>query len=282
MKNIRLLILSILLSISASAKITQIFDTKLNTYIAKEMLIEQLPDIGFIIIGEFHNEPSIQNAQAELIDLKVKQSDLVGNFKLMWEFLNFTEQESITTKFQNYTDGLISAKQFVTATAGKLNLSYTPLFEVTKKLGGSVVALNLPRKFKTKVVKEGIGSIDPSLVPATHTLGGPALYERFKKSMIAHVPAELIPKYFVAQTLTDSVMAHHAVINHEQLSFVIAGSFHTDFFDATTVKIKRLTSQPITLLKIVSTKMVGPEEITKYLLGDVKYGKYARYIVITD
>ena len=178
-------------------------------------------------------------------------------------------------------DGEVTAEEFITTTAGKQNLQYTPLFDVSKELVGRVVGLNLPRALKQQVVKEGIDSIDPSLVPPNHKLGGDDYLERFNQAMGGHVPADKVMKYFVAQSLVDSVMSYYAFTNESAINFIVAGSFHTDFNDATTRNLKELTASPVTSLKVFNSNNATPEEVQHFLDGDKKYGAYADFIIDT-
>jgi uncharacterized iron-regulated protein len=260
------------------AQITSIYSTKTKSYIEYGDFINELPNDGHIVLGEFHNFNSIQNAQAQIIKDKILESGNLENAQIMWEFLNHTEQESINETYSQFLSRNMSATDFTTLIAGKQNTSYAPIMELTKLTKRAPIALNLPRALKKKVMNEGIGSIDPSLVPDHHYVGGEDYLNRFRAAMGGHAPEDMIQKYFLAQCLTDSVMSNEAHENHLGLSFLIAGSFHTDFFDATVSRLRDISSEKITTLKITNKELFDPSFIEE----DENYGYYADYIVVTE
>lgn len=278
MKKI-IFVLSVLISFSSVAKVAKVFSTKEQKYISYNQFMNELPKDGYVVLGEYHNDQAIQEAQAKIIQDKVVQESAQRNFKVMWEFLNFTDQEKINIQYQLFVNDVTDGQTFVSQTAGKQNLSYTPIFEVSKKLEGNVVGLNLPRSVKKQVMENGIGSVEDGLIPPNHRLGSDNYYERFKMAMGGHAPDSVLQKYFLAQSLTDSVMSYHAHQNHDGLSFIVAGSFHTDFYDGTVLMLKELDQAPLSLLKIINANS-SQEEIEQYQAKDPKYGYYADYIIL--
>lgn len=272
------IILALLFSLNSMAAVTAVFSTKTNSYIEYNVFINELPESGYIVLGEFHNIASVQNAQAKIIKDKIEESKTSQTAQIMWEFLNHTEQENINKTYSQFLSRNMNALEFTMAVAGEQNATYAPIMELTKLTKRAPIALNLPRSIKKKVMDEGIGSIDPNLVPDHHYVGGENYLNRFKAAMGGHASDELIKKYFLAQCLTDSVMSFEANQNHLGLSFLIAGSFHTDFFDATVSRLRDISSEEIATLKITNKEMFDPA----YLQEDTDYGYYADYIVITD
>jgi len=230
-------LMALFISVNTYADISSIYSTKENASISYRDFLHQLPSKGHIVLGEFHNTNSIQSAQAQIIKDKSVLENNIENTRIMWEFLNHTDQEKINNHFKKLQAGLINSKQFVTLVAGNRNLSYSPIMEVASFLGHSPIALNLPRKLKKKVIDGGINSIDPKYVPAHHYVGGENYFRRFSQAMGGHVPADKLERYFLAQCLTDSVMSDQANKHHHGLSFIIAGSFHTDFYDGTVARL---------------------------------------------
>jgi uncharacterized iron-regulated protein len=271
-------LLAFLFTFSSCAGITKIYSTKTNTYIDYNQLQNELPDSGHIVLGEFHNFSQIQNAQAKIIKDKMELSNTYDSTQIMWEFINHTDQENINKTYSQFLSRSIDSDKFTTLIAGDQNIKYSPIIELTKLTNRAPIGLNLPRSIKKKVMDEGIGSIDPELVPEHHYVGGENYLSRFRTAMGGHANEDLIQKYFLAQCLTDSVMSDIANKNHIGLSFIVAGSFHTDFFDGTVSRLINLTSETVTTLKI-TTKELFEES---FLLEDPTFGYYADYIVITD
>lgn len=273
----KLFIFFLSLIFASCANITSIYNTQTSSYLSYNEFIEELKDTGFIIMGEFHNNKSIQQAQAKIIRDKVKEITPPKEIQIMWEFLNFTDQSKINKAFYQLPKNTLNLKDFTSEIAGKNNLNYTPIIAVAKELNRPPVAINLPREIKQKVMKEGINSVDQKYVPINHYLGGTNYRERFSRAMINHASESEIEKYFLAQSLTDSVMADIASKKEADLNFVIAGSFHTDFYDGMISKLKEVTPRPITTLKLTSEELMKPE----FISGDKEYGPYADYVIIT-
>lgn len=277
----KILLLSLLFSHSLHAEITQIFDTKTKSTISSKDFLSKTQNAGFVVLGEFHNTLSIQEAEAQLI-LDISNSRTNKTTKaVMWEFLNYTDQTQTSSEFEKFNQGLITSQEFLTNTAGKQNLEYAPVIEATKKTNATLIGLNLPRDLKQKVIAAGIGAIDPSYIPASHYVGGDQYLERFKLAMGEHIPSSKLPNYFLAQCLTDSVMANEAFKNEKDLNFIVAGSFHTDYFDATVVRLKKLTNLSVVTVKIIDTKTATADEIKDYTNGDKAYGAYADFIIFS-
>jgi uncharacterized iron-regulated protein len=284
MKNSILIYLCIFLSNTVYAKITQVFDIGNRAELSIDSFIKALPRQGHIVLGEFHNTPSIQEAQAELINSKVIFESLSSDFSIHWEFLNHTDSMAIKKISSNLNSRSVDPTKALLALTTASNLVYLPLFKVLQDKQGEIFGINLPRNIKQKVIKEGIGSIDPQLVPNHHYVGNESYNERFITAMGNHAPADVIEKYFTAQCLTDSVMADQ-IYKHENLSslnFTIAGSFHTDFYDGTVVRLMSLTNMPVVTLKIINTNSHTPEEITEFKNTQSKYGPVADYLILTE
>lgn len=276
-----LIAILLLCSLSAQAEIQKVFETKSGSFIPYETFLSRISANSIIVLGEFHNNVPIQQAEAQIVHDTVKFTRSENHFQLMWEFLNFTEQKAIEGEFKKFAEGLISVQDFIARTAGEQNSTYAPMIEVTANLQGTLFGLNLPRALKQKVIKEGIQSIDPDLVPAGHYVGGDHYLERFIEVSGDHMPAEKIPAYFLAQCLTDSVMAFHTLKNHHKLSFVVAGSFHTDFYDGTVARLAKWSDEKVGTLKIVDEAALTEEDVTELMNGHAKFGHVADYIVFT-
>lgn len=280
MKSI-LLAICLVINFNLSAKIINVFNTKTKAYETFQIFKMKAKDSKFIVLGEFHNDPSIQNAEGQIIE-EVGQLSSTKSAAVMWEFLNFTEQDLIKDLFSKYKSNIVTAEEVITNTAGAQNLEYTAVIKAAKSLNAELVGLNLPRDLKQKVMKGGLTAIDSSLIPASHYLGGANYLERFEETMGGHVPPEKVQAYYLAQCLTDSVMAHHSLINQKEINFLVAGSFHTDYFDGTVEKLKKLTSDSVLSVKIVNSDKMDQEELNYYLNGDEKFGVFADYIIVTS
>lgn len=272
------LLVALLVTLNSFAGITSIYNTKENSYMPYEQFLSELPTSGFIVLGEFHNSKSIQDAQAKIIKEKTTLEDKQKSTRIMWEFLNHTDQDKINDSFRSLLSRSINSEEFVTEISGKQNITYAPIMDVAREFGHAPIALNLPRALKKKVMDEGIDAIDPIFVPAHHDLGTEDYLARFKLAMGGHAPDDMVAKYYLAQCLTDSVMSDEANKNHVDLSFIVAGSFHTDFFDGTVGRLKEINPSEVISLKITSKELYDDE----YIRGSDLFGTYADYIIVTE
>ena len=272
------IILCLLFSFSSFANIVSIYKTETKSFISYSDFINELNDSGYIVLGEFHNFENIQKAQAKIIKDKTINAKSEESVQIMWEFINHTDQNSINSKFETFSSGALSSIDFVSAIAGEQNISYAPIMNIAKEFNTVPIALNLPRELKKQVMDGGIRAIDPKFIPTHHYVGGEQYRERFSRAMGGHMPSDHFEKYFLAQCLTDSVMSDIANKNELNLNFIVAGSFHTDFFDGTVSRLKEINSSAVTTLKITNNDLFDAE----FISGSEDFGSYADYIVITE
>lgn len=281
--RIFILCTSLCFSFLSFGKIKSIYQPKTGQNLKIQDLLELLPPHGYIVLGEYHNHQPIQNAQAHIIHKKILREQLFGNFTVAWEFLNHTDQNHTQKTFDLYSANLISVADFLAQTAGAKNLTYAPIMDVTKNLHGALKGINLPRNLKQQVIQGGIRAIDAKYIPTSHYVGGARYKARFTAAMGGHIPAAKLDRYFLAQCLTDSVMAFQTSTKAQtDLNFVVAGSFHTDFGDGTVARMKKLTKLPVITLKFASESLNTQEELRRFKNYDPDYGFFADFLVITD
>ena len=283
MKNFKLLPIA-LMFFTSSVFSFEIFSTQLQkTITPSEFLAQHSLDKNFVL-GEFHNTQLIQNGQAKLIELIL--TPYPGHMKsaLHWEFLNHTEQNKISLNWKKVLNSQISPESFLIEHLGDKNKEYLPIFNLLSNSNSSIYGLNIPRSIKQEVIKNGIGSIDQNLIPNHHYIGGPEYKERFTKAMGGHAPSDLVDKYFEVQCLTDSIMADQffKFSTQAEINFIIAGSFHTDYFDGTVTRINQLTTDSLVTFKFIQKSAHTTEELKEFKTGSKSYGHYADYIIIVS
>lgn len=277
MKNF-LIVFALLTSLNLSAKVVGVYNTADKAEQSYKSFLKAIADSRYIVLGEFHYDLPIQEAEGQIIqDVSALAPAVTKN--VMWEFLNVTDQQMIDSLYNEVMAGKLTSEEFILKTLGDQNAPYASVISAARETRAGLIALNLPREQKQKVIKEGIQSIDPKFVPASHYLSGKNYYDRFVDSMGGHVPAEKIQSYYVAQCLVDSVMSDTAVRRKADLNFLVAGSFHTDFFDGTVEKIKKLDSAKLSSVKIINLDSLSDEEKTAFENGDETFGTYADYLV---
>lgn len=247
---------------------------------------EALEAVQLLVIGEKHYTQEVQLKEAQLLELFANVRSSVGakGFLFGWEFLAVSEQKNTSELYKKFLDGELSALEFVRATQSGNGDEYAPLFDSLKSVNGELLGLNLTRTEKSPVTKGGISAADPSLVPPNFEVGGKNYYERFEAVMSGHVPPSKLQNYYEAQCLTDDVMAYQTLLNIQSVDSmaIVAGSFHTDYFDGTIAQLKRREPN----LKMLSVKIVDASDYKESdLLNDLfdaKYGPVAEYVIFVN
>ncbi|MEK6578349.1 MAG: ChaN family lipoprotein [Bdellovibrionota bacterium] len=281
-------ILSVLLSVSvAEARESwngRILDVKKQSPVTLTELSAQMARFEYVVLGEKHYTNSVQLVEAALIENIVASAGAEGRFTTAWEFLNYTNRNSISDLFSKFMAGKITAGDFLLSTQGNpTSYSYAPVLEVTKKLRGELFATNLSSKEKAPIVKDGIGAADPAFVPAGFALGGEFYKERFAEAMGGHAPPEKLDNYFAAQSLTDDFMAFHMAEELKtSLNFMIVGSFHSDYLDGFVTRLHvRAPRSSVAVIKIVDASDFAEEELIPNLKHS-RYGEIADFVYFVN
>ena len=291
MKNLTLfLIMNSLITLPAFAAESwngRIIRASDQTQISQAQLVTELSAANHIVMGEKHYTPAVQNAQAGIISGVVQLTGQQNNFTTAWEFLHASQQKMVQALFARFVAGEITAKDFLDYTQGpsEQNVTYAPVLEVTKTLGGNILATNLTRQEKSPVVKNGIGAVDPALLPPDFEMGSEGYHQRFVDIMgqAGHATPAQIENYYAAQCLTDDVIAWHVVTDStHSLKFLVVGSFHTDYFDGTVARIKiRAPGLKTASVTIVDASDYEEKDL-EMVARDQKYGDLADYVYFVN
>ncbi len=63
---------------------------------------------------------------------------------------------------------------------------------------------------------------------------------------------------------------------------IVAGSFHTDFYDGVYRNLNDINRFNLVLIKIVNTKELSPEQKNELKTGHAEYKSYADYIFLQN
>jgi uncharacterized iron-regulated protein len=236
-----------------------------------------------VILGEKHNTPSIQLAQSKVINA-VNELVPSERFTTAWEFLNYTDQATIHSTFERFSNGQITAEDFLTLTQGSAKYaSYAPILEITKRFHGTLIGVNLSRLDKEPVVQGGLSQAKPGTVPAQFEMGGAQYFERFRITMEGHATESQLQNYFEAQCLTDDVIADQLLKQLDSVRrFLVVGSFHSDYFDGVVAHLqKRAPDQTISVVRFVDASDYTKEELQS-LAFDPKYGPIADVVYFVN
>lgn len=265
----------------AQARVS-VFYPKSQTEGSVAELVSDFPTTGYVIMGEYHNDPVIQSMEAELIDRVMKDKRKKGPVSVSWEFLDHTDQSKISDELRKFAAQEKSSEEFLKAFFTADHTAYVPIMEMIKKHKLGLFGINIPRSYKQMLIKDGIETLPEAIVPPNMSIGDENYLERFNQTMGGHVPQEKVARYFEAQCLTDSVMAFELSKRSGQLNFVIAGSFHTDYFSGTVSRLKELVAGEQVVVKIVNAKALAKADLEAAKSIHPKYGEIADAIVIID
>lgn len=265
----------------------RIFQVHSQKETSLDELTSYLNEADMIIFGEQHNTDAIQLAESLIIKKVVKAQHKQGKFLIAWEFLNYTEQKNISYAFNQFTADKITAKEFLIQTQSSThNISYIPILETLKLFQGNIIGVNISREAKEPVLQGGIDAMDPRYIPPNFAMGSVNYFQRFKDAMKDHVPSDRIENYFVAQCLTDDIMAYTLQQNiNPPLIFLITGNFHTDYYDGVVNRIRiRQSLNPI-IIRFIDASDFDAKELDQdlpQLLHDEKYGDIADYVYFVN
>ncbi|MGK5082444.1 ChaN family lipoprotein [Bdellovibrionota bacterium FG-1] len=255
-----------------------------------EMTISDLPLVARSaqtwILAEKHYNFGVQQAQAEVIRAVVGAKAAQKNFTTAWEFLSFSERESVDDSFQRYQAGQFTVGELLKRLQHGLGSeTYAPIMEVTRELGGALAAVNLTREEKAPVVTGGIEALDPRLLPPDFVMGSVGYHDRFKEVMEqgGHATPAQIENYFAAQCLTDDVIAYHLVNDVKTaLKFLVVGSFHAEYSDGVVARLRdRQKGEVAITVRLIDTSDYLESELPG-LLRDSRYGDLAEYVIFVN
>lgn len=276
---------SLLLTSCALARI-EIHDLKTKQVITEEKLLSELNDKSQIVLGEYHYIDPVQKAEGDLIEKIVKAKKAERNFTVAWEFLDYPEHERLSLEIEEWKKGTINDSEFLvrvfkTENAAKKHEVYLPFFRALRDLDGQLVATNAPREWKKIITTKGIGALDPKLIPPQCGVGSDHYLERFKVTMQDHVPADALIRYFEAQHYTDCVIAQSIeTLSQHDLRFLIVGSFHSDYNDASVMKLKKVSGEDVVSIKIIDAEQLTHEELEEMKVPHARFGRIADFLYV--
>lgn len=269
--------------VSSEARAERIYDVRSRTEVSRDILKAELATVDHLIIGEKHYSIPIQTAQAALLEDFAEAGK--GNFTFAWEFLNWSERGALESAWERFRTEAFSGMELLQALFGSPSreASYLPLFEVTRRLGGEVLATNLTRAEKAPVVQGGIAALAPELLPPGFELGGANYYSRFVEAMGGHGDPQMLANYFAAQSLVDDVVAYH-LVNDARTNRValVIGDFHTSYRDGVVARLRAREPKRSRLLVHVSERGDYSDEEWEKILHHPEYGGIADYVIFAD
>lgn len=205
--------------------------------------------LRFVFVGESHDNPYHHQAQADVVAALVARGRLVS---IGFEMFTRDNQASLAP----WTLGKWSEDEFIEKSSWKTQWGfdyalYRPIFEVARKEGLPMYALNVPRDWVRQVAREGAGSLTPERkkwVPELD-LGWKDHRAVFDSLMEGHPPGEALDGMYRGQVTWDTGMAQSALeamdksSNPRRVMVVVAGIGHTMYGQGINGRITARTGE---------------------------------------
>lgn len=321
MTRLSTILLAIAFSLNAFSEV-KVYSAKEKKEISIQELFQQLPGKGTIVLGEEHYNERVQLAQRFLIEGVVKTAKRQGDFVVGWEFLQAHEQQAVDHYYALLKEGHLSAHNFMLKMKGTLSLksmaslfdqlgskeisqeefvstsysmvesaaralTYTPIIDMTQKNDGELLAVNASNEAR-QIMRWNTPAFPDRLLPENFEVGNENYKERFMATM-DHIrkrhpiPPEHFESSYLAQCLSDSVMAETLMASSKSLKFLIVGSFHADYNDGVVEQIEKLSpsGDPVVNVRILRAERENLAKVSEAVTkGDPKYGKVADYLLV--
>ncbi|MGM0634590.1 MAG: ChaN family lipoprotein [Bacteroidota bacterium] len=233
-KNI-LIIFAFLIGFSLQAQqkdAYRIYNAKGKKVSYKKML-KHLSKTDIILFGEFHNNPISHWLQIELAnDLYALNADLSFGA----EMIETDNQQELS----DYLSGTISEKEFKEAARlwSNYDTDYAPLVNFAKDQKLPFYATNIPRRYASKIYKEGGFSALDSLSKEEKDWIAPLpipfdielkTYQDMLEMMGNHANEDMVK----AQAIKDATMAYFILANKKEneLFLHFNGAYHSNFYE---------------------------------------------------
>lgn len=265
-----------------------IVDARSGATLSRETLLLTLKNVNLVALGEKHDTPAIQAAQATLMRDLVHYRGMPGRFLLAWELLDYSRQSQHQVAFARFKRGEITARQFLNEVQSpRPRDSYVPLLETLRDEDGALWGVNLSPEESAPVEQGGLAGADPKLVPEGFALGSDRYRQRFQQVSSGSSDPGTIARRFELQSLTDDVMAHHLAAQSEYwLTFLIIDGFRTDYFDGTVARLRaRMPAREVRTIRFIDAAEFRRDDLEVRLPGllqDAEYGLLADVVIFSS
>lgn len=245
-------------------------EPKTGEVVKLDQIVEAAKGVRFVLVGESHTSPEHHKAQADIIAAFVKSGR-----KVVVGFEMFTRDNQ--PNINDWHKGEQKEADFIEQSKWKTQWGfdfaiYRPIFEVAKKEGLQLVALNIPRDWVRQVGKEGVGALseeqrkwvpDPYLLSKEHR-------EVFTALIGGHpLAGERGENMYAAQVSWDEGMATSALdfmednfkADKDAIMVIVVGSGHVMYGQGINYRITRKTKEKT--VSVVCLDSAEPLEVAK-------------------
>ncbi len=238
-------------------------------------LIKDASKKDVVLFGEFHDNSIVHWLQLKLTQtLADKQAVMLGAEMFEADNQSGLDKYLAAEVDQRGMDSLVRLWN-------NYKTDYKPLVDLAKEKKLVFIATNVPRRYASKVFKEGVESLEllteqektwmaPLPFPYDKNLPG---YLKMMKMFEDHAN-ENLPK---AQAIKDATMAYFIQKNHQDnvLFIHFNGSYHSDNYEGINWYLNEYKPD----LKLLTISTVSQEDLSKL---DPEHLNKADYIIVTD
>ena len=271
-----LLILALFVNFASAQKMSpyKIYNANGKGVSYKKMM-KALAKKDIVLFGELHNNAIAHWLQYEVTAELSKSRKMILGAEMM--------EADNQNELNDYLKGEIDKKKLDTVARlwPNYDTDYAPLVNLAKDNSLPFIATNIPRRFASKVYKDGWGALDaltdeekewvaPLPIPFDNEL---PTYKEILLMMGDHGSPELV----MSQASKDATMAYFILKNYTEGSLFIHynGAFHSDKYEGILWYLKK--DRPDLLYGTIST--VSQDDI--HNLEDENLGK-ADFIIVLD
>lgn len=217
----------------------RVYDTRAKRFVDLEAMLLDLSRMDLVLVGEQHDDPASHRLERAILEgLARRRGHLVVSLEMF--------ERDVQSQLDDYLAGRLSEESFLAVARPWPNYQsdYRPLVELAKAHQWPVLASNIPRKYASRVSREGTGflaglsSEERGLIARESSCPMDGYFQRFVEAMSSHPsgntqakPAKaetdsgdkakksdpdprqqsLMERFYIAQCLKDETMAESIV-----------------------------------------------------------------------
>jgi uncharacterized iron-regulated protein len=165
----------------------RVYDTRAKRFVDLETMLLDLSRTNLVMVGEQHDDPSSHRLERAILEgLARRRGQLVVSLEMF--------ERDVQSQLNDYLAGRLSEESFLAAARPWPNYQsdYRPLVELAKAHQWPVLASNIPRKYASRISREGTGFLatlpaeERALIARESSCPMDGYFERFVEAMSSH------------------------------------------------------------------------------------------------
>ena len=279
----------------------RVYDSKEKRFSDFEAMLLELSRHEVVFVGEQHDDPATHKLERAILEgLSRRRSNIVLSLEMF--------ERDVQSQLSDYLAGRLTEEEFLKNSRPwpRYATDYRPLVEFAKAHNWPVVGGNVPRKYASKVAREGLPAIDTlpaeerKFVAAQFQCPFDDYFKKFSETMNSHPGSpnqataekkpedeqrqrQMVEKFYQAQCVKDETMAESIAermqpsANGQGAPLVVHfnGAFHSDYRLGTAARVNRRL--PKAKIKVVT--VVPLDNLDQIDAGE--YKKRGDFVIFT-